>query len=108
MDFVSMFKLITVRDPEPGESRMAFHFTRKPESSIQGPKFDEVIRAYSPEVTEIVYTEFEELLTLYVFAGGYDWSTHHERMMKICEEKEIGTDWRLVRMVASTCVDNTE
>ncbi|KAF5645859.1 uncharacterized protein FTJAE_2289 [Fusarium tjaetaba] len=108
MDFISMLKLITVRVPEPGESRMAFHFTRKPDSSIQEPKFDDVLRAYSSEVTDIVYTEFEEWLTLYVFAAGYDWATHHERMKKICDEKEIGTDWRIMRMVASTCVDNTE
>ncbi|KAF5696480.1 hypothetical protein FMUND_15686 [Fusarium mundagurra] len=108
MDFISMFKLITVRDPEPGESRMAFHFVRKPESSIQEPRFDDVLRAYNLEVTKIMYTEFEDLLTLYVFAAGDDWTAHKEETLKICEEKEIDRDWRLVRMVMSACVENME
>ncbi|KAF5685655.1 hypothetical protein FDENT_6126 [Fusarium denticulatum] len=93
MDFISMFKLITVRDPEPGESRMAFHFVRKPESSSK-----------SQDST----MSFEQMLTLYVFAGGYDWTAHKEETLKICEEKEIERDWRLMRMVMSACVDNTE
>lgn len=108
MDFISLLNLITVRDPEPGESRMAFHFTRRPESSIPEPRFDDVMRAYNLELTQITYTEFEDMLTLYVFAAGCDWTAHREETMKICEEREIDTDWRLMRMVMSTCVDNTE
>ncbi|CCT73180.1 uncharacterized protein FFUJ_10145 [Fusarium fujikuroi IMI 58289] len=108
MDVISFLDLITVRDPEPDESRMAFHFTRKPESSTQEPRFDDVMRAYNLEVTQITYTEFEDMLTLYVFAAGFDWTAHKEEAMKICEEREIDTDWRLMRMVISTCVDNTE
>ncbi|CZR48069.1 uncharacterized protein FPRO_12679 [Fusarium proliferatum ET1] len=108
MDFISLLNLITVRDPEPGESRMAFHFTRRPESSIPEPRFDDVMRAYNLELTQITYTEFEDMLTLYVFAAGCDWTAHREETMKICEEREIDTDWRLMRMVMSACVDNTE
>lgn len=108
MDFISLFNVITVRDPEPGESRMAFHFARKSESSTQEPRFDDVMQAYKLEVNQITYTEFEDLLTLYVFAAGFDWTAHKEETMKICEEEEIDTDWRLMRMVISTCVDNTE
>ncbi|KAF5588554.1 uncharacterized protein FSUBG_11474 [Fusarium subglutinans] len=108
MDPFSFFILISVQDPSPGESRMAFHFmcylqlrlvaesltqrtelsfhfTRKPESSIHEPRFDDVMRAYDLEVTNIMYTEFEEMLTLYVFAAGYDWTAHKQETLKICE-----------------------
>ncbi|KAF5535893.1 hypothetical protein FPHYL_13090 [Fusarium phyllophilum] len=108
MDAISLPNLITVPNPRPGESRMAFHFTRKPDSSIQEPRFDDVMRAYDLEATKIMYTEFEDLLTLYVFATGDDWTAHKEETLRICEEKAIDRDWRLLRMVMSVCVENTE
>ncbi|KAF5248179.1 hypothetical protein FANTH_6109 [Fusarium anthophilum] len=108
MDPINLFNLVAVPDPRPGEIRMAFHFTRKPESSIQEPRLDDVMRAYDFEVTKIMYTKFEEMLTLYVFTAGYDWTAHKQETLKICEEKKIDRDWRLMRMVMSACVDNTE
>ncbi|KAF4419128.1 hypothetical protein FACUT_11586 [Fusarium acutatum] len=64
MDTINLLNLIAVPDPRPGERPMAFHFTPKPDSSIQEPRFDDVMRAYDLEVTKIMYTEFEDLLTL--------------------------------------------
>lgn len=87
---------------------MAFHFKRKPDGSILEPTFDDVIRAYNLEVTQIMYTDFEDLLSLYVFAAGHDWTAHKEETLKICEEKEISIDWRLMWMVTSIRVDTTE
>ena len=87
---------------------MAFHFTRKPDGSILELTFDDVMRAYNLQVTHIRYTEFEDLLSLYVFAAGRDWNAHKEETLKICEEKEIARDWRLMWMVTSTGADTTE
>jgi DNA polymerase III psi subunit len=108
MDTMSLCSILSVRDPGPGESRMTFHFTRKPESSSVVPTFDDVIRSYDLENTQVLYTEVEELLSLYVFAAGHDWTAHGKEIMDICHEMEIFRDWRLVFMAASTCVDNTE
>ncbi|KAJ0143764.1 Uncharacterized protein HZ326_13429 [Fusarium oxysporum f. sp. albedinis] len=91
MDTIRLSNLLSVRDPRRGESRMAFHFTNKPD-----------------EATHIMYTEFEDLLSLYVFAAGRDWNAHKEETLKICEEKEIARDWRLMWMVTSTGADTTE
>ena len=55
-----------------------------------------------------MYTKFEDLLSLYVFAAGRDWNAHKEETLKICEEKEIARDWRLMWMVTSTGADTTE
>ncbi|RKL49080.1 hypothetical protein BFJ70_g2012 [Fusarium oxysporum] len=55
-----------------------------------------------------MYTEFEDLFSLYVFAAGRDWNAHKEETLKICEEKEIARDWRLMWMVTSTGADTTE
>ncbi|EXL96337.1 hypothetical protein FOIG_11298 [Fusarium odoratissimum NRRL 54006] len=108
MDTIRLCSLLSVRDPRRGESRMAFHFTRKPDGSILEPTFDGVMRAYNLEVTHIMYTEFEDLLSLYVFAAGHDWNALKEETLKICEEKKIARDWRLMWMGTSTRADTME
>ncbi|RKK12945.1 hypothetical protein BFJ66_g3962 [Fusarium oxysporum f. sp. cepae] len=43
MDTIRLSNLLSVRDPRRGESRMAFHFTNKPDGSILEPTFDYVM-----------------------------------------------------------------
>ncbi|KAF4953275.1 hypothetical protein FGADI_6141 [Fusarium gaditjirri] len=108
MDVITLYTLLdlSVRDPDPGESRMEFHFTRTPDGTIPEPIFDGVIRAYNLEFTDIIYNECETMLSLYVFAAGHDWNAHREETLKRCEEEQIARDWPLTRMGTSTCVDN--